>query len=497
MPVKLAENQVLSLLKDKYPTYSFDKFKYSGQLVESIVICPEHGEVQRSYKDMIRTESACPICRSNNPYTTTSFIEKLKTVFPETWNRYDYSKLEYRGAFNKIIITCPEHGDYLVKPSSLIVNPSRAPCAKCNIKNKHLDQINTLNSFLVKLPNTTKDKLSFSNSTYLSSKSKMEVECKIHGKYLTKPNYIMEGKGCPSCSRTRKSRLEQEVFDFIKNLDGSTLSRVRLKELEGKELDIYVPSKNLAVEFNGLFFHRKRDVLDTYANLAASSFSILEKTNLCEKNGIRLIHIFEDEWLEKQDIVKNRLRAILGVSEKVGARKCHIKEISLLELKAFEQTFHIQGHALAKYRYGLYYQDDLVATMSFTSLRFNNEEEGAFELLRFCSSESIQGGFSKLLSRFIKDKNPKKIVSYSDRRWSLGEVYSKQGFIKVSTSKPGYFWCKGQKRWNRMNFQKHKLKEILEEAFDESKTEKELMFQARYFLVEDCGQDRWELDLTK
>ena len=130
--------------------------------------------------------------------------------------------------------------------------------------------------------------------------------------------------------------------------------------------------------------------------------------------------------------------------------------------------------------------------MTFGKLRFETKREGEYELLRFCSTGNVIGGFSKLLTHFIRIHSPVRIISYSDKRWSVGGVYSKNGFKHTKTSPPGYFWCKGQKRYSRVLFQRHKLDEIFKESFPKEMTEVEIMYSKKYYKILDCGQDKWE-----
>lgn len=139
---------------------------------------------------------------------------------------------------------------------------------------------------------------------------------------------------------------------------------------------------------------------------------------------------------------------------------------------------------MSKYNYGLYYNDELVSVMTFGKSRFSNNE---FELLRFCSKlyTNVIGGASKLFKYFLKD-HPEitNIVSYADRRWSIGNLYEKLGFNKRTITKPSYFYVKDGHRLSRLNFQKHKL---IAEGFDPNKTEHEIMLERKIYRIYDCG----------
>lgn len=150
----------------------------------------------------------------------------------------------------------------------------------------------------------------------------------------------------------------------------------------------------------------------------------------------------------------------------------------------FLEANHIQGSFQSKYRYGLYYNDELVSVMTFGKSRFSDNE---FELLRFCNKlyTNVIGGASKLFKYFLKD-HPEitSIVSYADRCWSIGNLYEKLGFSRQSVSEPSYYYIVDGIRQNRMNFQKHKL---VAEGFNQNKTEHDIMLERKIFRVYDCG----------
>ena len=136
-----------------------------------------------------------------------------------------------------------------------------------------------------------------------------------------------------------------------------------------------------------------------------------------KNNGYKLIHIFEHEWINKQEIIKSKLKALFGVEqERIYARKCIIKEISNKEKNDFLNQFHIQGEDKSKVKLGLFFADELVAIMTFGKPRFNKNYE--YELIRYATSKHVIGGASKLLKYFEHVYKPKSIITYADRRFS-------------------------------------------------------------------------------
>lgn len=267
---------------------------------------------------------------------------------------------------------------------------------------------------------------------------------------------------------------EKEIADFIKSVyDGTVIENDRTV-LDKKELDIYLPDRKIAFEFDGLFWHNELYKEKNYH---------VAKSDQCEDQGIQLIHIFEDEWKYQQDIVKSRICGLLGINTRIFARKCTIKEIPYGVSKIFLDQNHIQGNCMSTYRYGLYYNDELVSIMTFGKSRFNDE----YELLRFCNklNTNVVGGASRLFCHFMKEhREIKEIISFADRRWSVGNLYRKLGFEFVEKTVPSYFYVVDNARHNRIEFQKHKL---IESGFDKNKTEHEIMLVRKIYRVYDCG----------
>ena len=317
---------------------------------------------------------------------------------------------------------------------------------------------------------------------------KCDNEYKITRVLLNERN--REGFGlCTICNEVginSVSELEKEVVNFIKSLNIDVIENDR-KLLNGQELDIYIPSHNLAIEINGLYWH---------CELYKDKNYHLNKTELCKEKGIQLIHIFEDEWLYKKDIVKSRLKNILGItSSKIYARKCNIRELNIKDCNTFLDNNHIQGTCKSKIKLGLYFNDELVSVMTFGNGRVimggkNNE----WELLRFSNvlNVNVVGGASKLLKYFIKTYNPNEIISYADKRWSNGNMYERIGFEFVHDSKPNYWYINGNVREYRFKYRKSQLSKL--PKYDDNLSEHEIMLKHKIYRIYDCGNKKYKLN---
>lgn len=314
-------------------------------------------------------------------------------------------------------------------------------------------------------------------------------EYDISSKNLYQRSKIYKSKLCTLCNPIDTNTIsdpEQEIVDLIKeNYKGKIIQSDR-KILKGKELDIYLPELNIAIEFNGLYWHNELYKEKRYH---------LDKTLLCKNKNIKLIHIFEDEWVYKKEIVKSRILNMLNKSIKIYARKCIIKEVDNEECKNFLKDNHIQGFVGSKVKLGLYYNEQLVSLMTFGSKRKNlgqNKKENEYELLRFCNilNVSVIGSASKLLKHFIKNYNPINITSYADRRWSDGNLYKKLNFKKISETVPNYYYIINDKRYNRFNFRKDVL---VKEGYDPNHTEHDIMLSRNIYRIYDCGSYKYEI----
>lgn len=291
-----------------------------------------------------------------------------------------------------------------------------------------------------------------------------------------------------------QSKEETELIDFIKSIyKGEILTSVRTIA-NPHEIDIYLPELKIAIEYNGLYWHSEANNIGKYYHI--------NKTQKCKEKNIRLIHIFSDEWLGKKDIVKNKLSFILGLNQKtkIYARKCIIKEIKDTKIKKeFLEKNHIQGNDKSKIKLGLYYNETLVAIMTFSNPRIalgGKPHTNKWELSRYATSEHIIGGASKLLKYFIKNYKPQEIYSYSDIRWSdsNNNMYLKLGFKYIHDSQPGYYYTKNYtERLHRFNFRKNRLKFM--GVKDLTKTEEEITKELGYYRVWDCGVSKYELKI--
>lgn len=275
-----------------------------------------------------------------------------------------------------------------------------------------------------------------------------------------------------------------EVISFLNDIGIVNIEVNTRSIINPYELDIYLPDYKLGIEFNGVFWHSELNKNKNYHN-----FKRLE----CKNKNIELLQIWEDDWKYKNDIIKSILINRLGKSiNNIGARKCEIKEVSSILSKKFLNENHIQGWSVSKYRFGLFYKDELVSLITFSKGRVNlNSNKDEYELVRYCNklNFNVVGGLSKLYKHFIKIENPKVLISYCDQDLFKGDSYIKLG-MKLDSHSINYYWCDGRIRWNRWNFRKDKL---VKDGFDQNMSEYEIMMSRGWYRCWGSGNNKYIL----
>jgi hypothetical protein len=279
------------------------------------------------------------------------------------------------------------------------------------------------------------------------------------------------------------SSFEVEVIEFIQSLYKDEILINDWTILKDKQLDLVLPKLNLAVECNGTYWHTELHGRDKKYHLT--------KTTRCKEHNITLIHIWEHDWYQKNDIIKSMIASRINHTvSKIPAKKTEIKVINQAGAALFFSNNHLQGRTYhSAVNLGLYFDKELVSVMSFGSTRFTVKYQ--WELLRFANKINctVVGGASKLFKYFIKHYTPDSIVSFSDKMHSTGKVYNVLGFVHVGTSQPSYKYTKNYVDvFNRQKFQKHKLKKLLP-IFDSTLSESNNMVNNGYQKLWDCGND--------
>jgi hypothetical protein len=330
----------------------------------------------------------------------------------------------------------------------------------------------------IKFKKTCFDKYGFDNPLKVDEIKKRVINTNIE-KYGVKTT--LQSEKCNPLFFSSVSNKETNIYNYIKEKYKGKIIRSDKSVLNGKELDIYLPDLKLAIEFDGLYWHNEINKNDRNYHL--------KKTEECNKKGIELIHIFEDEYIYKYNIVKSILLNKLNLIEnKIFARKTKLKEINTEDAKNFLGNNHIQGYTSSSVKLGLYYDNELVSVMLFSRKTSGGRISfDGYELSRFANkiNTNIIGAASKLLKYFEKTYKPKEIRSYSDRRLFNGEIYNILGFKKTHINPSSYWYVINDERKHKSLFTKQKLEK---QGYDiQNKTEHEIMLERKIYRIYDCG----------
>ena len=422
------------------------------------------------------------------------FIEKARQIHND---KYDYSKVNYVNSRTKVCIICPEHGEFWQTPHNHLKGYG---CAECGKEKSHLPKITT-EYFIAKSKEIHGNKYDYSKVCYKTCDTKVCIICPEHGEFWQTPTNHINGSGCPKCANEkRKNALIKDTKLFI---DAATLihngkpedeiislfSEIEHQQhnreiLNGMEIDIFIPSLKLGIEYNGLRWHSEEFGKDHRYHL--------DKLNKCNEQGIKLIQIFEDEWINHREICESKLKQICGLNRnpKIFGRKCEIREITNKDIVyEFLDKNHIQGRTGFTIALGAYYQNNLVGVMTF-----KKEKDGYWDLNRFATDINYQciGIGGKLFKHFTRNYQFIEIKSFADRRWTTdtdNNLYTKLGFEFDSYVPPTY-WYYNPKinpyiRFHKFGFRKQHLHK--QYGLPLTMTEREMTTALGYTRIWDCG----------
>ena len=302
------------------------------------------------------------------------------------------------------------------------------------------------------------------------------------------PYYIMTPEYRSAQATKQISAINKAFADLLKekyNVDTEFEFR-----LERKFFDLHVLNTNILVELNPTYTHS--DLPNHWAEGLPYDYH-LEKSQVAIDHGYRCIHVFDWDSLDK-------VGALMQPRDKIFARSCSIEEVDPKQIASFINEYHLQGNVRgAEYRCGLFYKGELVSAMTFGKPRYNKNYE--WELLRLCtdSKYNVVGGPSRLLKKFILDKNPESIISYCDRAKFTGDVYTKIGMTLHHISPPAKIWSKDSEYVTDNLLRQRGYDQLFNTNYGKGTTNSVLMIENGWRSVFDCGQlvFEWRRDQKK
>lgn len=445
--------------------YKYSKVGYSGSNKPVSIVCREHGLFIQNAGAHLKG-SGCPKCYGNISLTTEEFVSMAKEVHG---GRYSYEHSNYINQKHKVVITCPIHGEFNQNP---YLHLQGGGCRECSGTMRL-----TTEQFISNAKAKHGDLYDYSKSDYIDAKTKVVVICKKHGDFEVRPaDHVHLKSGCPSCAN-HISKAEYKLTEVIES-HGLEVIQSDRKILNGLELDLVIPEKKLAIEFNGIHWHSEAYGKDRqyHAN----------KTKLTNKAGYRLIHVWEDDYNENPEREIKFILSALGLDDRKStyARKTSISEIGTKVASEFLNKHHVQGSVGSSVKLGTFLGQELVGVTLFTKRKFG------YELVRHANSIRVVGGLGKVVKHFHRQYETP-IHSFCDLARHDGKSYLAAGFVEAGKLQPDYKYAICGKREHKFGFRLNSIKTKFPEVYSPDKSEREMMEEAGIPRVWDCGKARY------
>jgi hypothetical protein len=447
--------------------------------------CPNGHVWEAKILNMVHSKSAnpCPYCLNRRHEEGVNDIATLYPELEKVWHPDNPPmNKSYPGA-GELRWKCQKGHEWEATIYSVLAVKDETKCSVC----ANRVTIPTVNSLLVRDPSLaaqwhpTKNGDVTPDQVALNANIRAWWRCEQGHEWQTYV-YVRQQTGCPKCSK-RVSEPEKVIEAYLTSL-GLKVETQSSSIIPPKQVDLYLPDHNIAIEYNGLYWHSEAAGKDNQYHY--------NKWKACKDKGIQLIQIWEDDWKRNPELVKNMLAHKLGVSAtgKTYARQTTVVELGKQQTREFLALNHIQGNVDGSLRYGLMYRDELVAVIVFKVEPGTNGK--TLNLLRFATSRQVVGGFTKLL-KHLEKTHPEitEIVTFSDNCVSDGGLYENTGFKAVKQLKPDYSYLVSGERRHKFGYRLSSFRNNPELKYEEGLSEKQLALLNGLTRIWDAGKTKW------
>lgn len=469
-------------------------------------ICPKgHHYVMSAWRRIGKEHRGCPICAGKTVIPETS----LAALYPDISALWDEDKNNSLTPFEispgsnvkRFWKGAECHHSFLRSPKMMIAS---SQCPYCSHSNTKL--LKGFNDLATLYPDIAaqwdKDKNgSLTPSDVLSASAFSAFwKCpKSHSWKAPVSNRTLLHSGCPDCWKiSQSSHMENDFAEYVSSLlpEGVEMFRNDRVLIAPKEVDLYIPSRHIAFEFNGLYWHS-----DAAGKEKTYHY---DKWRMCKDKGIQLITIWEDDWRDKKEIVQSLVAHKLGASQsrRVFARKTILKNVERKDARDFLERHHLQGFKPGCSYVGLFLKDNTNFLVALVAYRVSKDD---LVIERFALDGILIGGFSKLLKKLVtiaRERGCSKISTYSSHDISNGtqNVYVKNGFSFLGeTSSIDYWYVKkfsnNPVRENRSRYQKSRFRNDSSLVYEDGSTEMELAKLNNLTRIYGTGNDKFAMEL--
>jgi hypothetical protein len=464
----------IAIHKDRYD-YSFVEYINSKTPVS--IGCKIHGIFSQRPGDHLNGHG-CPACSGCAKKTEEEFLHLATSVHER---KYSYPSIDFSKNRDSITIECPIHGEFTQRMKGHLLGQG---CPKCGIEKRSLESRKDGDMFISQAINVHGDKYDYSRTHYTKALEKVTVTCRKHGDFSPRPNdHLFKKSGCPKCSHNVSSQ-ETEIQEYLKTIGVEFFTSFKPEFLDGKELDIFIPSANFAIEFNGSYWHSEDK---------KSQYYHFDKTQACMKNGIKLLHIWDFKWQHdiKKIIYKSIINHHLGIDKKIFARKTRLVDIDNDFAIQFIKNNHIEGFHLPYknlFSLGLEHNDEVVMVALIGQFYEQSSKSFKWKLQRICTKlkTTVVGGLTKMSKEIERRVGHFSYqIAIDTGGTTLRGVVPERKDVTLR-----YWWIKAQQVLSRNNTQVQVLKKNEDWELDD--TENTYMRRKGFTKVYDSGIYNYE-----
>jgi len=461
------------------------------------LVCPAHGVSKVAVSNLLGG-SGCKSCgqASGGLKIRVPFAAWVQRSRIAHGDRYEYGSVNYESSRAELTVRCKIHGEFTVGAKSHV--NAGAGCLACwrEVGSKSLN-VKPDEHYLRNAEESLKsrDHLSLVGVTSSGTERKVVINCTHHGVFETKfHDMAVKKTNCPRCANgSHGNKLTQALAKILDDLGVAYELESKLAG-DRRRWDLFIPEHKLAIEADGVYWHSSA--------LKKGRWELTKKALAVAPQGITQINFWEDEIVNKPEILHSILKYRLGLGKTVGARTCTKGTATASEAKVFLNKYHLQGFCSGSSYPVLLLDGQIVALAVFSargSGRAGRKSDSEMVLERYASSVSVSGGFSRLLKDTLRQNTSvRKVVTYSDSRVFTGKLYASCGFVASAQLPPDYCYVKNservskrarQKAWFELESKKGKV------LYDPHLTERELAELNGMYQLYDRGKVRWELSV--
>lgn len=461
---------------------------YSGSKTRIKVSCPKHGPFDAHPLALKNKKTACPECKA---------AERKSRRDTRIYAKYEkalgtYSDIQSSLMYPNVKVKCTKHNvtGVVSYASFCAKHPAFSVCPDC--LREHRTKLFTKSQSQIEqqLQEKHSGRITLEDE-YTGTRNLHTFSCNQCGhSWKTIPDSLVrtQASGCPFCNKT-VSVAECELYEFVRSLcpdAQQSVRQVHSTKLGYKfEWDIFIPSLRIAIEFNGLYYHSFPRKPKWYHR---------EKSLRSREAGVRLVHVYEDDWHYRKSVVEKTLRHLLGKTKtRYYARDLTLKYVDVLTdgVRSFYERNHMQGAPRRGETFALSTGRKIVAAMTFTTVQSERGKSDKVELIRFATTCSVVGGASKLFAAFRRKHQNVSVISYSDNDMFDGCLYSTLGFVKVKDIPEDYCTVWQKRRRHKSYTRRSNLRKLLGSSFNENVSEMKNLLNNHIPVIFNSGRVKW------